>query len=192
MLTTDTTNRPYRLFIIGLLTTTTLTLLLYKFTPTYNLFGGQWSVYLPGQATAQAVTDNMRYTNTDILITLGIYNLVYWSFVSLAYAGLQHLTRIRFQSRDIKVHFTLSLLAFVFVICLNNKVTFVSTYFNSGPSDIYISGDLSKVDMSQINNLIQFRTSLTSPTSLIGIGFLVLGMGLFLVNIYKGLKRFES
>jgi hypothetical protein len=191
MVAIDTMDKPYRLFIIGLILTTTATLLLYKFIPTYNLLGGQWSVYLPGEATPHAAK-KMSYTNTDILIRLAICNLVYWSVFILTYAGLRHLTRIRFQSRYLKIHFTLSLLAFVFVICLNNKVTFASTYFNSGPSDIYISGELSKFDMSQINSESQFRTSLTSTTSLIGIGCLVLGIGLFLVNINKGLKRVES
>jgi hypothetical protein len=192
MVVTASTDRPYRLFIVGLLITTTATVLLYKFIPTYNLIGGQWSLYLPGHSLNQAVTDKMSYTNTEILIRLGICNLVYWSFISLTYGGLQHLSRIRFQSSDLKIHFTASLLAFVFVICLNNKVTFASSYFNWGHSDIYISGDLPKVDMSLYNSEAQFRASLTSLTSLIGIGFLALGNGHFLININRGLRKTES
>lgn len=192
MVVTDSTDRPYRLFIIGLLTSVAATVLLYVFIPTHNLLGGQWSVYLPGKALPQPATDMMIYTNVDILVRLGVYNMVYWAFISLAYAGLHHLTRIRFQNIGLKIHFALSLLAFVFVICLNNKVTFASTYFDSEPSDIYVSGDLSKVDISLINREIQFRASLTNLTTLIGIGFLGLGSVIFLFGILKGLGRTES
>ena len=191
MVATDITDRPYRLFIIGLLTTTTLTLLLYKFIPTYNLLGEQWTIYTPGQTTPELVTNVKSYTNIDILLKLGICNFVYWSIFSLIYTALPHLTRIRFQSTYLKFHFASSILAFVFIICLNNKVTFASTYLNSGPSDIYISADLSKYDISQFSRAFQFRSSLISTTSLIGIAFLVFGTGLFFANINKGLKRTE-
>ena len=191
MVATNTTDRPYRLFIIGLLTTTTLTLLLYKFIPTYNLLGGRWTIYPPGQTNPQLVTNGESYTNTDILLKLGIYNFVYWSIFILIYTALPHLTRIRFQSIYLKFHFASSILAFVFIICLNNKVTFASTYFNSEPSNIYISSDLSKYDISQLNREFQFISSLMSTTSLIGIAFLVFGTGLFFVNVNKGLRRIE-
>jgi len=191
MVETDITERPYRLFIVGLLTTTSLTLLLYKFIPTYNLLGGQWTIYNPGQTNPELVTNVESYTNIDILLKLGIYNLVYWSIFILIYTALPHLTRIRFQSTYVKFHFATSILAFVFIICLNSKVTFASTYLNSGPSDIYISADLSKYDISQFNREFQFRSSLISTTSLIGIAFLIFGTGLFFANVNKGLRRIE-
>lgn len=185
------TDRPYRLFIIGLILTATATVLLYELLPNYNLLGGQWTIYLPGHATPQVFTDKESYNNTDILLELGVYNLAYWSICILIYTALTHITRIRFYRRHINFHFALSVLAFVFIICFNDRITFADI-FRPEPSAIYISAEAIKFDFSQFDRELLFKGALTKPTSLIGIALLTFGNGLFLMNINKGLKRNEE
>ncbi|NBW36849.1 MAG: hypothetical protein EBR30_17845 [Cytophagia bacterium] len=184
-------NKPYSLFILGLVLTTIATLILYKIIPTYNLLGGQWLIYPQGETSPKTLVDEISYTNTKFLIRLGIYNSVYWLFFLLVYIGLQYFAKIRVQMRYIKVHFILSLLAFLFIICLNDKITFASTYFNTGASDIYISSDLPEIDMAQMSSDIQFMSSLTSSTSLIGMALLVSGIGIFFVGLIMEVKSFK-
>lgn len=177
-----TTNQPVKLFVIGLILTTLATFLVYQFIPTYNYLSPKSFVY------SRLTFAEESFTNADLLLRLGIYNAGYWVVFVLVYAALLYFTRIRFQESLLIIHFALSIIAFIFIVCLNSWVT-DTHLFQWEPSDIKISMEEPTPNLPSLNGEILFRYSLAIPSSLIGLAFLTLGTGCFLVNTSLGLIR---
>ena len=182
-------NKPHNLFLIGLGAIVILIFLLYKFLPTNNLLGGQSLLYLPGKSTPQLVSNNLSYTNIDILLTLATYFLIYWTTFTLIYFGVASLTTIKLEVRYVKVHFILSVVAFILVICLNRFVTMSSGYLNWGPSDIYISADNISLESMGIDEEFLLNQALTTWSSIAGFSCMIFGIMVFGINIIRGLKK---
>ena len=176
------TIHPVQLFVIGLILTAIATVLLYQFIPTYNYLGIKPFVF------PKVITAEETFTNADLLLRLGIYNAGYWVVVVLVYAALLNFTQIRFQKSLLLIHFALSIIAFNFIVWLNRYVTGMH-FFQWEPSDIKISMEEPTPKLPPLNGEILVRYSLAIHTSLIGLVFLTLGTGCFLVNAVLGLIR---
>lgn len=176
------TIHPVQLFMIGLVLTAIATVLLYQFIPTYNYLGIKPFVY------PRVITAEETFTNADLLLRLGIYNAGYWVVVVLVYAALLYFTQIRFQKSLLLIHFVLAIAAFICIVCLNRYVTGVH-FFQWEPSDIKISMEEPTTNLPPLSRDIVIRYSLAIRTSLIGLAFLALGTGCFLVNAVLGLIR---
>ena len=175
-----TTNHPVKLFVIGLILTTLATFLLYQFIPTYNYLSLKSFVY------PRVIAAGESFTNADLLLRLGIYNASYWVVVILVYAGFSYLASVRFQRSLLLIHLAVSIAAFICIVCFNSYIT-GANFFLWEPSDIHILSEESTSSIPRLNGEILFRSSLTSPTSVVGFIFLVIGTACFLVNAGLGL-----
>lgn len=183
--------KPYQFFLLGLISTFIVLSLLYWLLPSYEYYGGGWSVYKPRQSDPEPLNIKSSATNIYLLRRLGFYALVYWIDLVVIYFIVERIKRFRIDERLAKIHFYLSMTGIALAVFLNRFIILPEP--QSGYlKDIYINGSFTEEQNQQLFRLMLYYDSIRTPTFVIGVILLVIGLAIFIANLRKGLNVHPS
>ncbi|MEO7990513.1 MAG: hypothetical protein ABI663_13290 [Chryseolinea sp.] len=178
--------KPHQFFLVGLISTFIVLSILYWLLPSYEDYGGTWSVYKSGQSTPEQLSIKSNATNIYLLKRFGFYALVYWIDLAVIYFIVERIKRFRINERLVKIHFYLSLAGIALAVFLNRFIILPES--QSGYlSDSYGSGSFTEEQNQQLLQLMLYYDSIRTPTFVIGVFLLIVGLLVFITNLRQGL-----
>lgn len=181
---------PAYIFIGGSLILALALVLFYYLVPPYEYFRGDHAIYAPGSASPEAMEPMMecRVSNHYLIAKFGRPLGIYLVSFVLVYLALARMKQFVVLKRYVWVHLSATALSFILMVFLNPYIVFPGDV--SGPlSDVYIGAEFPQEILLQGNQQILWYKALATPTTVLGMGFCVVGVGMFLLGIYRGQSR---
>lgn len=181
-------NKPYLIFLIGLVFILIVSTIFYLTIPAYDFPNGEYQVYKLGNSLPEQVKISSPASNRYLLIQFTKYGVEYMVLFIILYLLIGRSKRFEFNSMYVWLHFGLGILGFSALIYLNQYI--VNPKSQSGYLvDTFISGELTDAQQLDFNQSMLKYSSLKTYTSLLGIILCSLGVLIFVIGLFRGWNK---
>lgn len=180
-----TNTTPIKIYTAGLLFILLTSGLLFLLVPNFEYFGGELSIYKPGQALPEVMTIDQTVSNKFLLTQFTKYGASYW----LVCIVIALLVNIRKNSAATSaytwIHITTATIGFSLIAYLNPYL--ISPKQESSYLNTFFAGGIpTEVQWKEMCELTLWYDAINTPTSMTGIALCLFATLIFLIGLFKG------